>query len=213
MKALPVREFRRLDRNSEELGVPLARLMANAGKALARAVARRLPKGGEALFLCGKGNNGGDGLAAAALLHRQGKAIRVVLAEGTVQGPGRAFLQQLPPGTVERWNGRNRAPHRGVLVDCLLGSGLEGAPRRPYDAIIRFVNRHRARLTVVSCDVPSGFGTTLAVHPHVTVTFHAAKEGMSTANSGRIEVARIGIPSRAAEVGLGDLDLGYVRPA
>jgi ADP-dependent NAD(P)H-hydrate dehydratase / NAD(P)H-hydrate epimerase len=215
--ALPVREFRRLDLNAAELGVPLSTLMARAGKALASVVQARMGKG-MALFVCGKGNNGGDGLAAAYLLERAGRDARVVLAEPRdriATQAARVYLDLLPKGRVAEWDGRAGAwwGEARVLVDCLLGSGLAGPPRPPYDRLVDAVNRRRRRAHVVSCDVPSGLGTAVAVRPHETVTFHAAKEGMNPRNAGRIHVAPIGIP-RAAEtdVGLGDLAVTYPVP-
>lgn len=215
---LPVREFRRLDLNAEELGVPVSQLMARAGKALASVVQSRMGARGNALFVCGKGNNGGDGFAAAYLLHRAGQEVRVLLAEPreAVRSPAaRLYLDLLPPDRVDVWKGRWKPDwsEAKVVVDCLLGSGISGEPRAPYDVLIRAVDRLRRRAHVVSCDVPSGLGTPIAVRPHETVTFHAAKQGMTPRNSGRIQVAPIGIP-RAAEtdVGLGDLDQAYPRP-
>jgi NAD(P)H-hydrate epimerase len=188
--------------------------MEAAGAALADAGIATAPDG-PTRVVCGKGNNGGDGLAAAAHLQSQGHPARVVLVEPP-QGPGRAFLERLDPGTAARWTGKaepawSKAP---VLVDCLLGSGLRGPPRAPYDAVIRYLNRrHAAGATVIACDVPSGLGTPLAVHPDATVTFHAPKQGMAPANSGRIVVAPIGIPHAAeTEIGLGDLAVYYPVP-
>ncbi|HUR62786.1 MAG TPA: NAD(P)H-hydrate dehydratase [Candidatus Thermoplasmatota archaeon] len=214
MEPLPWREVRRLDLNAQELGVPVAKLMERAGQALAREV-DRTARGRQAMFLCGKGNNGGDGLAAAAHLQAQGKPAHVVLAEAQ-RGPGRDFLASLEAGSVSRWDGR---PERAwakapVLVDCLLGSGANGPPRPPHDAILAYLaRRKRAGATVIACDLPSGLGSPGAVTPHATVTFHAVKEGMTKANSGRILVAPIGIP-RAAQthVGLGDLASYYPVP-
>ena len=211
MDALPVTEFRRLDLNSEELGVPVSRLMVNAGKALATA-ARDMAQGGRVVLLCGKGNNGGDGFAAAGLLHRWGIDATVVLMEGPARSGAvsRQYLELLPKDHVAAW-GRDRRAWKGaaVVVDCLLGSGLHGRPRPPYDQAIRWLNKHPGR--VLSCDVPSGLGTGLAVRPERTVAFHAAKQGMEGA-SGDIVVADIGIPKQADQIGLGDLDAGFVRP-
>lgn len=216
MDVLPVREFRRLDLNSEEQGVPVARLMEKGGRGLA-AAARMADQGprpdGPVLFLCGKGNNGGDGLAAAAMLLDEGRDVEVVLMAGPakVKGPARSWLRRLPKERVSTW--RRALPRwRGaaLAVDCLLGSGIRGPPRPPHDRAIRWLRGFDG--PVLSCDIPSGLGTALAVVPDRTVTFHAAKEGMDAANSGTIEVVDIGIPRRAADIGIGDLDAGYVRP-
>ncbi len=218
--ALSAAQARRLDLNAEELGVPVERLMANAGKALAKAVRRHAKPGDDVLLLCGKGNNGGDGFAAAAELRASGVAAWVVLAEKAQQvasPAAHAHFARLDPAWVATWKGKPERAWSGckVVVDCLLGSGLRGTPRAPYDALIRWVNRrHDAGATVVAADVPSGLGSRLQVRPDHTVTFHARKQGMTPGNSGRIQVAAIGIPRAAdTDVGLGDLDLAYRRPA
>src|SRR3989475_11648215 len=65
-----------------------------------------------------------------------------------------------------------------------------------------------SRKPILGVDVPSGFGTDLAVRPTVTVTLHDVKERMSAENSGRIRVADIGIPARiAAMIGPGEFTL------
>ncbi len=216
-RTLTAREARRLDLNSEALGVPVAKLMENAGRALARHVARRTR--GDVVLFCGKGNNGGDGFAAAHHLAKAGRRVHVVLAEpaSAIRSPAaRAHLQRLDSNVVSVWRGRpgkawSSAP---VVVDCLLGTGLSETPRAPYDSIIRHINSRAARgAVVVACDVPSGLGTPLAVRPRETVTFHAVKEGMTRENSGAIHVVPIGIPRAAEEVGFGDLVVGYPKPA
>ena len=68
---MPLKEFRRLDLNAVEAGVSIHTLMANAGKALAEAAR----SDGKVVLLCGKGNNGGDGFAAAGVLLRWGVAV------------------------------------------------------------------------------------------------------------------------------------------
>jgi len=208
-------EARRLDRNAAELGVPTERLMANAGKALAQELARHAPKGAPVLLLCGKGNNGGDGFAAAAELQAMGRDPWVVLAElpSRVASPAaRVHLARVEPGRIAVWRGKPSLAwsKAKAVADCLLGSGLSGAPRGPYAALVRYANaRRKAGATVVSCDVPSGFGTALAVHPHVTLALHKAQAGLTRAAAGTVKVAPIGMPARAADIGFGDLTAGY----
>lgn len=210
-----VREARRLDLNAAELGVPVERLMASAGKALARELARHAKRGDPVLLLCGKGNNGGDGFAAAAELQAMGRDAWVVLAESPARiasSAARVHFARLPQERVAVWAGRPR-PAWGkvhVVADCLLGSGIAGAPRAPYSGMVRWLQaRHQAGAAVVSCDVPSGFGTPLAVQPTATVALHRAQAGLTKANAGRLVVAGIGMPARAADIGFGDLDAGY----
>ncbi len=214
--AISGEEARRLDANAEELGLGVERLMANAGKALAADIRRRVGKRDAILLLCGHGNNGGDGLAAAVEMLRTGHDARVVLARPAtaMMGPGRAWLERIPKERLAVWKGKPEPAwsNVGLVVDCLLGSGLNGKPRAPYAAIIGWVNRRRGKTTILSCDVPSGLGSALAVRPDATLTLHAPKLGMDAKNSGRITVAPIGIPPRAVDIGIGDLRMGYPIP-
>src|SRR5207248_9227885 len=84
----------------------------------------------------------------------------------------------------------------GVVVDALLGAGLSGAPRPPYDAWVQVLRHHAAKTLAV--DVPTGFGTPLAFVPRATVTLHDIKEGMTQANCGAITVADGVIPREAS---------------
>ncbi len=216
MDALPLKEFRRLDLNSEEHGVPVHKLMANAGTALATAVrsahaAKRLSKA-PIVILCGKGNNGGDGFAASGVLDRWGIDHVVVQMDPDVRSEAAAgYLALVREGRLKPWKGTRRTQWKGaIVVDCMLGSGIRDRPRAPYDAAIKWANKEAGH--IIACDVPSGFGTSLAIKPRTTVTFHAAKVGMTKATCGDIVVADIGIPDDAQDVGLGDLDAGFVRP-
>lgn len=214
LAAITPQEARRLDANAAELGVPVERLMANAGRALADAIARRVKRGDDILLFCGHGNNGGDGIVAAVELLARGHCPWIVLAHprSKMRGPGRAWLDRFPKELTTVWNGRGERNWSNVplVVDCLLGSGLSGPPRAPYAAMIRWINR--SARAVLSCDLPSGLGSAVAVQPDATITFHAPKMGMNSANSGRIAVASIGIPAGAANIGIGDLRAGYLVP-
>ena len=195
-------DSRVLDINSEMLGIEVDELMANAGEALADVITD-LYSGKRILFVCGTGNNGGDGYVAARLL------------EADV-----AFFKE--PKTVAAMNAFRKIENRpiqfeesilkdyDVIVDCVLGTGVSGEVRAPYSDYIRSVNG--CGKTIISCDVPSGFGTSLCVRPKVTVTFHDIKEGMDESNCGNIIVADIGIPEEAYTfVGSGDM-LRYPTP-
>ncbi|MEA3137031.1 MAG: ADP-dependent NAD(P)H-hydrate dehydratase / NAD(P)H-hydrate epimerase, partial [Thermoplasmata archaeon] len=123
------REARRLDLNAAELGVPTERLMANAGMALAKELARHAKRGQPVLLLCGKGNNGGDGFAAAAELQAMGHEAWVVLAQPRSRihsAAARSHFARLDKTQVTGWTGRPGKAwgQAKVIADCLLGSGL-----------------------------------------------------------------------------------------
>ncbi len=208
-------EMRRLETNAAELGVSNAMLMARAGEAVARFILER-PKAPVVIF-CGKGNNGGDGLAAASLLLKGKRDVHVVLVEGRVESPlAKELLADLPKSKAASWSGPKDAWSKPdlLLVDAMLGVGAKGALRGPYKQAAVWLNaRRKAGQVVLSIDVPSGLGHAGAVQPSHTIALHAAKPGMSRATAGIVTVADIGFPAKSEECGLGDLDAAYVRPA
>jgi NAD(P)H-hydrate epimerase len=218
-RGLSTKVIREFDRHAiEDLGFPGAVLMENAGRALAGEILRVLPGAPDApvLVLCGTGNNGGDGYVAARHLAVHGIAVAVVKTGDPKPGGDAAVnlalaravgcpvrdLADLAEGELADTLGR--AP---VAVDALLGTGLTGAPREPYAAIIRTVNA-RARL-VVAADTPSGLNadtgevTGEAVRAARTVTFAAPKTGFfrdrGPEHVGTLVTAHIGLPGPGGE--------------
>jgi hydroxyethylthiazole kinase-like uncharacterized protein yjeF len=213
----------------EERGIDGLELMERAGGGVAQAVERLVPDG-PVTVLCGKGNNGGDGLVVARLLRHAGRPVTVVCVAppAELRGDARTNLERLPgdpPVRLDgaRWSGEPGEPSGGpaalaagpdaVLVDALLGTGFEGVPRGEVAAAIAAINAARAR--VVAVDVPSGVDASTgvvageAVRAALTVTFHAAKPGLWIApgkiHAGVVETLDIGIPRGAplaASVGL-----------
>jgi hydroxyethylthiazole kinase-like uncharacterized protein yjeF len=214
----------------EEQGVAGLELMERAGAGVARAVERLAPDG-PVTVLCGKGNNGGDGLVVARLLREAGRTVTVVCTAPPQEfaGDARANLDRLPGDPPVQlsgaaWMGENGlqdAPSSGadvfngaaVLVDALLGTGFQGEPRGAVAAAIDAINN--ADAPVVSVDVPSGVDAStgvvrgVAVRAALTVTFHAAKPGLwinpGKADAGEVQTLDIGVPRGApsgASVGL-----------
>ena len=189
----------------DEAGVPAIDLMERAGAGLARAVAAAAGAG-PIRVLCGKGNNGGDGLVVARLLREEGRAVDV-LAVGDLdetRGDARVNLDRLPGAAPEPFE-PGRLAGSGAVVDAMLGTGFEGSPREPVAGAIAAVNDCDA--PVVACDVPSGVNASTgeiegdAVRADATATFHGPKIGLKVApgtfHSGRVEVIEIGIPRGA----------------
>ncbi|HET7484042.1 MAG TPA: NAD(P)H-hydrate dehydratase [Solirubrobacterales bacterium] len=184
----------------EEQGVPEAELMEAAGTALAEAVAGLAPQG-PVRIVCGKGNNGGDGLVAARRL--SGTGFEVDLLE--------LFSDNLPDDLGAWLEGS------GAVVDAIFGTGFEGAPREPADKAIEAINRCGA--PVVACDIASGVDASTgevegaAVEADLTVSFHAAKIGHRIAPgkwcTGELRVVPIGIPDGAP----GEPSAGTIDPA
>ena len=214
------------DRRAQALGVPGSRLMEHAGCAVAAAVramavqTERWNKG-PILVLCGPGNNGGDGFVAARHLSRHGAKAVVVLVATEARPTGRAAARnwdRLEAETgVERIHtavARDVAilgqsvEKAAVVVDALLGTGVQGALREPIKAAVELVERaRRAGIPIVAVDTPTAVDLTSGdlsdpvVRAHLTVTFHRPKTGLrarrGAAVAGRVLVAPIGIPADA----------------
>ncbi len=194
-------EMGRADQLAVAAGVQSFKLMENAGTAVADAVAQRYPEG-TVLILCGPGNNGGDGFVAAKKLRERGREVRVALfgSRDRLKGDA-AFFADLWNGPVEE--ARPDSMHGvGVIVDALLGAGLDRDVDGALREIIEAING--ARVPVVAVDVPSGIDGTsgqergVSVRAQVTVTFFRLKPGHhllpGRVRCGEIVLADIGIP-------------------
>ncbi len=198
-----------LDRASAERGVSVDFLMERAGRAVARAAVEVAggAYGRRAVVVCGKGNNGGDGLVAARYLSRWGMhAVAVLLADGDVYRDAAAanLRRARRAGVAIRGaDGLMRELDRGaVVVDGIVGTGFRGVPEGLVgEAIEAFAG---APSPVVAVDIASGVdGTTgavagVAVDATVTVTFGSLKPGHllqpGAGHAGIVEVADIGFP-------------------
>ena len=197
---ISVLDSRVLDANSESLGVSVETLMLNAGRALAETAGAMSER--RILFICGSGNNGGDGYAAYRLLRDRADVC-------AFRRPKSGLCQKMADGIDTVPYDELDLSGYDLLVDCVLGTGPSGELRPEYKEYIERVNGSGIR--ILACDVPSGLGTDTCVRADATVTFHDVKEGME-GRCGRIEVKDIGIPEEAfSTVGRGDL-LRYPVP-
>lgn len=212
------KEIKVLDRNSEYYGVPPLQLMENAGKNTAEFIKFLVKKTKKTiLILCGSGNNGGDGLVAARYLS-QDYTVSVFLASAEMKTEiAKKNLQRLQTYNVKFFTAPSDIEklliNHDVLVDALLGIGLSGELKEPFVSLVKKISTTKKKL-IISVDIPTGLGTTTAITPNYTITFHDIKEGMNEKNSGTIHVADIGIPQDAITyVGPGELVTYYPRPA
>ncbi|PKN11227.1 MAG: bifunctional ADP-dependent NAD(P)H-hydrate dehydratase/NAD(P)H-hydrate epimerase [Deltaproteobacteria bacterium HGW-Deltaproteobacteria-4] len=235
MKILTAEQMREADRRTiVDLGIPGVVLMESAGRAVAGEILQRYSQlaPGPVLLLCGKGNNGGDGLVVARTLLQQGWQVTTVLfaAEAAISGDARLYLDILQrldapieyaedvPG-VE--NLLTRLPVPALIVDALFGTGLSSPVSGHYAAAIDWMNRSPA--LKVAIDIPSGLdassGAILGsvLYADLTVTLAAAKLGQviypGVTCCGELVVAEIGIPQAVLdEIAAGILlEAGDVR--
>lgn len=186
----------------QERGIPGVDLMERAGEGLADLVLE-LESRGPVAIVCGKGNNGGDGLVCARRLRASGLDVDVLMLAdaGDLQGDARTNYERLE-GPAPRAFSPEALQGAAVIVDAILGTGFSGAPRDPAASAIAAINR--AAGVVVACDVPSGVDASTgevqgeAVCARATATFHAPKPGLwispGKKHSGEVRVIDIGIP-------------------
>jgi ADP-dependent NAD(P)H-hydrate dehydratase / NAD(P)H-hydrate epimerase len=191
----------------EEREVPSLELMETAGRAVAEAAAEAATAS-TAAIVCGKGNNGGDGLVAARVLREIGFQVDALLLASPDE------LSDDARANAERFEGARRVDPgelgaamrgAGVVIDAVFGTGFAGTPRGPAAAAIDAINQ--AGAPVVATDVASGVNAStgeiegMAVAADVTVTFHVPKLGHWIApgkeHTGDLYVAPIGIPEGA----------------
>jgi len=227
MLILTAEQMRRIDERTErDHGIRSETLMDNAGREIATALIRRYPDLAERriLILCGKGNNGGDGITAARHLKSQGIAARTVLLGRGSELKGAAawafekaraegvtveeVVEDLEWSAVRRW-----LPEHDLIVDALLGTGTRGAATGRIREAIEAINA--AGCDVASVDIPSGLcGSEPSVpgpcvEADLTVSLAALKIAHvfppACRHAGDVLVSEIGIPGPAFEAEKVDL--------
>lgn len=205
MKYITYKEMCILDINSEYFGVPRAKLMENAGKRIFEALKERFKLRNKKIgVFCGTGNNGGDGFVAAMYLAGGGAKVDAILlgSETEIKTPEARKKFELIKNKVKAHKN-----NYDIIIDAILGTGIEGEPREPIASAVERINKSKA--FKVSVDVPTGLGSRHCVDADLVVTFHAMKRGLEKFNT---IVADIGIPREAESfVGPGDLAVNLKR--
>jgi len=210
-----------LDRKaSQEYGIPSHTLMENAGRAVAQAALDfaaaelgKQPADVKAVICCGKGNNGGDGLAAARYLKQAGADVKVFILPPKEAGYGELVVKNLeaakaagvPVALTDKDNLDALAAEfsaADLLLDCLLGISAVGKPTGPAHRVIQLMNK--SGRPIIAVDIPSGLSPDTGHHSGVyimaklTLTLGFAKSGLMAAhaqkNTGLIKVLPIGYP-------------------
>lgn len=216
MKAANAEKIRNSDRITiEKYGLPGIVLMENASSGAARVCLKELKdiKEPRVLVIAGKGNNGGDGYAAARLLKNKGvEAEIVVLGElEQIQGDAKINLDVAKkigiPVTNDITDIEEKIKSADLVIDAIFGTGFKGKARSPQAEVIELINRFAKK--VVSIDIPSGVNADnghtegSCVKADVTVTFALPKLGCllypGAENTGRLEVIDISIPAQVID--------------
>lgn len=171
----------------QQLGISGTVLMERAGAAAFRVLQQRWPQAKTISIVCGTGNNGGDGFVVARLAAEAGLTVRVLMSGDIehLQGDALAASQRLLSADIEPWPFEpDLLEDCDVLVDAMLGTGLQGAVEGERAEIIRLVNE--TGLPVLALDVPSGLNANsgdvqgIAIKASATITFIGNKRGLYT---------------------------------
>ncbi len=215
MKIVTGTEMQSLDRRTIiEAHIPGAVLMERAGEGIVRHLEEHHgPVRGKTItILCGKGNNGGDGLVVARLLHRRRARIHVILLtpitdlsrDATTMY--RRLVRVAGQASIIRFRSADQARpllvSSDILVDALLGIGLSSVVTGTYREAIELINS--TGKPVIAIDIPSGLhadtGAILgrAIRATLTVACGLPKLGLyinaGIDQAGTIRVVDIGIP-------------------
>jgi ADP-dependent NAD(P)H-hydrate dehydratase / NAD(P)H-hydrate epimerase len=229
MKIITASEMRRIDRRAmDEFGMAGEALMERAGEGLAAAI-RRLAGmhqlvDSPVLFVAGCGNNGGDAFVAALSLYGdEAGPVEVWLAgsEQALKGDALVWFRRMKKAgvpfralpEVSDWKEATVCgTDAEMVVDGLLGTGTEGAPRGVIAAAIDFVNAASERSLVVSIDMPSA----MSVHADLTVTMGLPKEALVDPDYidsvGTLEVVDLGFPEVVLDEAVGDKEMEFLHP-
>jgi hydroxyethylthiazole kinase-like uncharacterized protein yjeF len=206
VKVLTTAQMREVDRRTAELGIPNIILMENAGQRVVEFLERQYAPLAKQriLVVCGKGNNGGDGLVVARQLYTRVKPqwLRVVLAANPdeMQGDALANYKMLTAvGCPVSFEITPEMRTATLVIDAVLGTGAEGRPKGKAAETIDAINQWFPLADVVAVDVPSG----QAVRAKHTVTFTALKPSLvlppACELAGQVHVVPIGTPPELYE--------------
>ena len=200
---------------AKELCLSETLLMGRAGEAVAACAAEWLPDGGLALILCGGGNNGGDGYAAAMAL--RGRGYRVVCVDvfgkGQRSEAGKYYLAgyseegaPLGPSSLGHFAFERLLADSDLVIDAVFGTGFLG--ELPSDAAELAERISSSGVPVLAVDVPLGVNAqTGGVHPHAvkavkTVCLSFYKRGLFSYPArdfcGELVLDSLGIPEETA---------------
>ncbi len=218
MKIATAQEIKNIDRRAiKDFGIPGPVLMENAAAAIMTEMENFFDglTGTRVGIICGKGNNGGDGLTLARRLTIRGVPVTVALLAqfSDVAGEAKVNLSILRKMEVEIV--QNASPRSlgeiiswsDIIVDALLGVGLSSPLTGTYAKAVEMINR--SGCPVVAVDIPTGINADTgavmgtAVKADLTVTMALLKRGLvlypGADHAGAVRVADIGIPAQAVD--------------
>ncbi len=207
MRSIGPQQVREFDRIAiQEFGIPGAELMERAGSRAFQLLQELWPQAARITVVCGAGNNAGDGYVVARLARQAGLQVQILSLSDPLKLTGDALAmadawQQLG-GEIEPYEALPRATE--LIVDALLGTGLERDVTGYWAEAVQAINEHSA--PVLAIDIPSGLNSDsgrsmgCAVQADATLSFIGLKQGMFTAEGpdycGQVHFDALEIPAR-----------------
>lgn len=193
-----------MEANAVARGVTVDTLMDHAGRVIAEEAAKHAasPPEGRIGIVCGGGNNGGDGLAAAFYLKSKGFNVDIWLIVHKRDVRTRAARRRLEmisdlPGFHVGHPDVDQLKDLNIVVDAMIGTGGKGELREPFRSAVEAIAG--SKVPVLSVDLPTGLGTDTTLHAKWTVALEVMKEGMDKESAGEVTVRSIGFPTEAIE--------------
>jgi NAD(P)H-hydrate epimerase len=211
---------------AQDAGIDMFALMQRAGEAVFKQSVELIPNVDNYLVLVGIGHNAGDGYISAVKAAKAGKNVTVcaVEPEREVEGDvarAKALWLDVSGASVEAFTEKH-LERAEVVIDGLLGTGINGLVRTEFAAVIEAVNA--SGLPVVSIDVPSGLcgntGESLGytIEADVTVTFIGIKLGLTTGSGkqfcGKLVFEELGVGKAFSKIARSDataLDIKHFK--
>ena len=185
MKVYTAAQMREREQAAVDKGTSFDQLMENAGSSAAQDLMQRYPQAGRALIVCGKGNNGGDGLVMARYMQAQGWHIDILFLLGENLSPlaqtNRERLNGLPHIeliSVQELEGRLKKGY-DIIIEGIFGTGFSGALPTEIAALCSQLNHSNG--LKVALDIPTGLNCDTAeadpdtFRADLTYTFAAYK--------------------------------------
>jgi NAD(P)H-hydrate epimerase len=203
-------QVRELDRTAiEDFAIPGSTLMQRAGAAAFRLLRWRWARAADITVVCGTGNNGGDGFVVAQLAQDAGMKVRVLQLGDPerLAGDAKAAADAYLEAGGERIPFSEIPEETDLIVDAVLGTGLEREVQGQWSEALYRINRHAA--PVLALDIPSGLhsdsGQVLgeAVSADATISFIGLKQGLFAGEGpehcGKVYFNRLEVPSGVYE--------------
>ncbi|PRY84147.1 NAD(P)H-hydrate epimerase [Alkalibacterium olivapovliticus] len=207
VRGLSAREIKAIDHFTiNSIGIPSVVLMERAALSVTEAVLSEYDDNENFIVVCGTGNNGGDGVAIARLLHQSGKRVTLHVIGDLSKASEETHIQLIIARHLEMTISESDADlseqKPAIIIDALFGIGLDRAVKDPYLSVIKAINQSTA--TILAVDIPSGLSADTgivyneAVRAKKTYTIGFWKKGFDNDQcrpfTGEIKTLAIGYP-------------------